>query len=66
MKSILIQYHHQLLKMVITLVLIVIAFTISSGIFADSNYYKTLFIDYLKNSRSQGNRKAVLNEATDN
>ncbi|HEV3224022.1 MAG TPA: hypothetical protein VGZ90_14130 [Puia sp.] len=66
MKTIIIQYHHQLLKMVITLVLIVIVFTISSGIFADTNYYKALFIDYLKNSGYLRNESTVLNEQTDN
>jgi hypothetical protein len=65
MKTIFIQYHHQLLKMVISFALIVIVLTISSSIFADINYYKALFIDYLKNSRYRSNKTAILNEPID-
>jgi hypothetical protein len=66
MKNIFIRYRRQLLQMVATLMLIVIVVTISSAIFADINYYKALFSDYLKNSGYHRNRSAILNEGTDN
>ena len=52
--------------MVITLALIVIVFAISSAIFADINYYKALFIDYVKNSGYTRNKSAILNKKIDN
>jgi len=66
MKTIFIRPHHQLLQMVITLALIVIVFAISSAIFADINYYKALFIDYVKNSGYTRNKSAILNKKIDN
>ena len=65
MKTIFIRPHHQLLQMVITLALIVIVFAISSAIFADINYYKALFIDYLKNAGYHRNKGAIFNKLTD-
>jgi hypothetical protein len=63
MKTIFIRYHHHLVQMVITLVLIVIVRTISSAIFADIYYYKALFIDYLKNSRNRRDKRSIPNNA---
>ena len=54
----LLRYHHQLMQMIITLVLFLIVFTVSSTIFADSNYYKALFTDYLKHTPYFRNRHA--------
>jgi hypothetical protein len=66
MKSIFIQYRREMMQMAINLMLLVIVVTISSAIFADSNYYKALFNSYLKSSGYQRNRSAVLSEPTDN
>jgi hypothetical protein len=66
MKTIFIQYRRDLMQMAINLILLVIVVTISSAIFADSNYYKALFNNYLKNSGYHRNRSAVPREAPDN
>jgi hypothetical protein len=65
MKTIYIRYHHQLLHMVITFLVIVIVFAISSAIFADINYYRAWFTDYLKHSHYRMHKPAIHNEPTD-
>ena len=52
--------------MAINIMLLVIVVTISAAIFADSNYYKALFNNYLKSSGYHRNRSAIPIEPTDN
>jgi len=66
MKTIFIQYRRDLMQMAINLMLLVIVVAISSAIFADSNYYKALFNNYLKSSGYHRNRSAVPREPPDN
>jgi len=66
MKTIFIPHRRQLLQMAINLMLLVIVITITSAIFADSNYYKALFNNYLKSSGYHRNRAALLNDQPDN
>jgi hypothetical protein len=65
MKTIFIPHRRQLMQMAINLMLLVIVITITSAIFADSNYYKALFNNYLKSSGYHRNRAARLNDQTD-
>ena len=53
MKAIYVRYNHQLLHIAVTLALLAIVFIISSGIFADVNYYKALFGKYVRNSHDR-------------
>jgi len=65
MKTIFIQYRSQMMQTAINLMLLVIVVTISSAIFTDSNYYKALFKNYLKNSGYHRNKSVALNDRTD-
>jgi hypothetical protein len=65
MKTIYIRYHDQLLRMIIAFLVIVIVFTISSQIFADINYYKAWFTDYLKHSSHRTQNLIIQEELID-
>jgi hypothetical protein len=66
MNTIFLPHRRQLMQMAINIMLLVIVVTISAAIFADSNYYKALFNNYLKSSGYHRNRSATPIEPTDN
>jgi len=66
MKTIYIRYRDQLLRMIITFLVMVIVFTISSEVFSDINYYKAWLTDYLKHAPYRTQNRVIQEEPNNN